>query len=157
MISYLGTINQHVERKMRIVSQSLMTKVKVLLSHSRNTEWTVSSRIIQLDQLDHPDMRKMPIAFQIGGQRSRLYFHIVGKRLRIPCRQYTDWTKSSRILQLGAEAEDSYCYSRSEVKVILITIKVQNFLNKFIPKLFSNFIMPLWYWKLNITLVFCFF
>ena len=88
----------------------------------------------------------------------KVVFSVVRKRLRIPCRQYTDWTKSPRILQLGAEAEDSYCYSRSEVKVILITIKVQNVLNKFIPKLFnSNFIMPLWYWKLNITLVFCFF
>ena len=29
---------------------------------------------------------------------------------------------------------------------------VQNVLNKFIPRIFnSNLIMPLWYWKLNIT------
>ena len=152
MISYLGTIDQRVERKMRIVSQGRMSKVKVLLSHRRNTEWTVSSRIIQLDQLDHPDMRKMPIVFQIGGQRSRFYCQIVGKHLRIPCRQYTDLTKSSMILQLGAEAEDSYCYLRSEVRgQSNINHKVQNVLNKFIPNFFnSNFIMP-------ITLVISFF
>ena len=37
----------------------------------------------------------MPIVFQ--GQRSRSYCHIVGKR----CRQDTEWTVNSRIIQLG--------------------------------------------------------
>ena len=69
---------------------------------------TVNSRILQLN------------AFcVIQGQRSRSYSHIIGKRWR----QDTEWTISSRIIQLGTiddHAErNAYSFSRSKVKVEL--------------------------------------
>ena len=60
-----------------------------------DTEWTISSRILQLAKIDQHDEKKMPIVFK-SGQRSRSYCHIEGKG----CRQNTEWTISSRIIQL---------------------------------------------------------
>ena len=41
------------------------------------------------------------LLFKVGGQRSRSFCHIVGKRGRIHSRQETDGTISSRVLKLG--------------------------------------------------------
>ena len=50
----------------------------------QNTEWSVSSRILQLGTIDQHNERKMSVVFQ--GQRSRSYCHIEEKH----CRQDTD-------------------------------------------------------------------
>ena len=116
------------------VFQLRWSKVKVVLSHSKksdrihcrqDTDRTISSRSLKLWTFDQHTQWKMPIVFQDRRSSSRLYCHIV-KRDRIHCRQDTDWTESSRILQLGTidhHEEDAYCYSRSEVKVIVSLLK----------------------------------
>ena len=53
---------------------------------------------------------KCLLFFKVGGQRSRSYFHIVGKR----CRQITELTISFRIIQLRTiDLHDESCL-RSE-------------------------------------------
>ena len=75
-------IDHHDERKMPIVFQGQWSKVKVIECHlvgkccRQDTEWTVSSRLIQLGTIDNHDERKMLI--KVGGQSSRSYCHIVG-------------------------------------------------------------------------------
>ena len=53
--------------------------------------------------------------FKVGAQRSRSYFHTVGKR----CRQYKELTLISRIIQLGTidHHKRKMPIVRSEVKV----------------------------------------
>ena len=78
--------------------------IHVVGKRSRHdTEWTVTSRIIQLDTIDHHDERKMPIVFQVWRSKVKVILSHSRKRGRIHCRQDPDldWTNSSRILQLG--------------------------------------------------------
>ena len=56
----------------------------------QNTEWTVTSRIIQLDTIDHHDERKMPIVFQVRRSKVKVILSQSRKRGRIHCRKDPD-------------------------------------------------------------------
>ena len=76
--------------------------------------WTVSSRILQLRTFDKQGERKMPIVFQ--GQWSKVKVVLLHRGKR--CKQDTEWTVSSRIIQLGSMMR-GFQGQRSKVKVVL--------------------------------------
>ena len=65
--------------------------IKVVLSYSRKTLYAGyrMKHKLQDHSTDNLNERKMLIVFKVGGQSSRSYCHIVGKRDRIRCRQET--------------------------------------------------------------------